>query len=164
MPVTPFHFGPGAALHAIFPSRVSFLAFCTANVLIDLESGYNLFMGNDRVHAHLHTYIGATLVVGAVMALHFLLRSAGERFQMPNLFDWRALTRSQVLLGTALGGYSHILLDSVTHADMAPLFPVSDRNGLLRYVSWDALHIVCTSLGLVAVGILVVRYLAARSR
>ena len=42
MPVTPFHFGPGAALHAVAPKHVSFLAFCAANILIDLESLYNL--------------------------------------------------------------------------------------------------------------------------
>lgn len=42
MPVTPFHFGPGALLHATAPRHVSFLAFCGANVLIDLEPLYYL--------------------------------------------------------------------------------------------------------------------------
>ena len=48
MPITPFHFGPGAALHAISPRHVSFLAFCAANVLTDLESLYFLLLALRR--------------------------------------------------------------------------------------------------------------------
>ena len=39
MPITPFHFGPGAALHVLAPRHVSFLAFCAANVVIDVKHG-----------------------------------------------------------------------------------------------------------------------------
>jgi hypothetical protein len=34
MPITPFHFGPAVAVHAVSPKKVSFLAFCASNVLI----------------------------------------------------------------------------------------------------------------------------------
>lgn len=36
MPITPFHFGPGAALHALAPRHIGFLPFCAANVLIGI--------------------------------------------------------------------------------------------------------------------------------
>jgi membrane-bound metal-dependent hydrolase YbcI (DUF457 family) len=37
MPFTPFHFGAGALVHSVAPMHVSFLAFCGANVLVDVE-------------------------------------------------------------------------------------------------------------------------------
>ena len=49
MPFTPFHFGPGAALHALAPRHVSFMAFCGTNVLIDVESLVNLVTGRRAV-------------------------------------------------------------------------------------------------------------------
>jgi hypothetical protein len=40
MPITPFHFGSAVIVHAVAPKQVSFLAFCAANVLIDVEPLY----------------------------------------------------------------------------------------------------------------------------
>jgi hypothetical protein len=164
MPVTPFHFGPGAAVHALAPTRVSFIAFCVANVLIDVESGYNLLMAHDRLHAFLHTYVGASLIVLAVPALHGLLRAAAEHWRLPNLFAWRELTRGQVIFGAALGGYSHVLLDSVMHADMTPLAPFTNSNYLHGTLSWDVLHGLCVALGIAGIAILVIRGIVARRR
>ena len=55
MPMTPFHFGPGAALQALAPRQISFLAFCAANVVIDIESLVNLIGQRDPVHAFMHS-------------------------------------------------------------------------------------------------------------
>ena len=162
MPVTPFHFGPGAAVHALAPTKVSFIAFCAANVFIDIESGYNLLMAHDRVHTFLHTYVGATLAIFAVVVLHWLLHAAAGRWRLPNLFAWRELTRGQVIIGAALGGYSHVVLDSVMHADMTPLAPFSDKNALHGALSWDVLHYFCIALGVAGVAILLIRGLIAR--
>ena len=68
MPITPFHFGPGAAIHVVAPRHVSFLAFCAANVLIDIEPLYYMLTHQDRLHRFFHTYVGASLV--AVVASH----------------------------------------------------------------------------------------------
>lgn len=64
MPITPFHFGPGAAIHALAPKQVSFLAFCVSNILIDIEPLYfmltdqyplhRFFSHTDRCNAHRH--------------------------------------------------------------------------------------------------------------
>ena len=62
MPITPYHFGPGALLKALAPKRVSLLAFVAANVVIDVESLVNLLAGRQPVHATLHTFIAATAV------------------------------------------------------------------------------------------------------
>lgn len=162
MPVTPFHFGPGAALHAIAPRHVSLIAFCAANVIIDIESGYNLLRGADHVHTFLHSYVGATLMLLGVLVIHAALCRAAVRAPLPNLFQWRALTRAQVAWGAALGAYSHIVLDSIMHADMQPLAPFSTGNTLLRLVSLDVLHFGCVVFGVFGVATLVARMVARR--
>ena len=153
MPITPFHFGPGAALQAIAPRHVSFLAFCAANVLIDVESLYNLVHGRHPVHAFFHTYVGATLVAMAIVAAFWLLRRAGVTRLLP------ALTLRQVAIGAALGAWSHVLLDSVMHADIQPLQPLSAANGLLGLVSLSVLHWGCLACGGLAIVLACVRYL-----
>ena len=69
MPITPFHFGPGATVHAIAPRHISFLAFCAANVLIDVETLYCILTRQYPWHRFFHTYVGATIVVVATVAL-----------------------------------------------------------------------------------------------
>ena len=66
---------------------------------------------------------------------------------LPNVLDWKQLTLLQVALGAALGTYSHIVLDSIMHADIRPLAPISDGNSLLHLVSLEVLHLACLVLG-----------------
>lgn len=164
MPVTPFHFGPGVAVHALAPRRVSFLAFCAANVIIDLESLYNLVQGNFPVHTFFHTYVGATLAIGVTAAMFLGAQVLGQRWALPNLLGWRDLSRTQIVWGAALGGYSHVLLDSVMHSDMKPFWPVSEANVLLRVVPLGVLHLGCVLAGLLGAGVLIIRRLRSTSR
>jgi membrane-bound metal-dependent hydrolase YbcI (DUF457 family) len=141
VPITPFHFGPGAALHAVAPRHVSFLAFCVANVIIDVESLVNLVQRREPVHAFLHTYVGATLVWLGLLGLFW----AAQR-----LTRWRGLTLRQVALGALLGAYSHVLLDSVMHHDIQPLLPFAAGNALQGVVSLATLHGACIACGVFA--------------
>jgi hypothetical protein len=143
MPFTPFHFGPGALLHAVAPRQVSFLSFCAANVLIDFESLYNLIHRRDPVHAFFHTYIGATLIVAATVLLFLGLRWVDARLRMPNLFYWRELTLKSVAIGAALGAYSHVVLDSVMHHDIQPWSPFAAGNALVGTIPLGPLHLAC---------------------
>lgn len=147
MPVTPFHFGPGAALHAVAPRHVSFLAFCAANVLVDCESLYNLVRGRYPVHAFFHSYLGATLAALAVVLLFVAARRLAERLALPDLFGWKSLAVRAVAVGALLGAWSHVLLDSIMHPDIRPLAPFSAGNSLLHLVSVEALHLGCLVLG-----------------
>ncbi|WP_457417953.1 DUF6348 family protein [Roseateles sp. P5_E7] len=158
MPITPFHFGPGAALQAMAPRHVSFLAFCAANVLIDVESLYNLVHGRHPVHAFFHTYVGATLAALAIVAAFWLLRRAGVKRPLPNL------TLRQVAIGAALGAWSHVLLDSVMHHDIQPLMPFSAGNALQGWISLPTLHAACVSLGFAALVLIGLRRWAAARR
>lgn len=123
MPFTPFHFGPGALLHSAAPKHVSFLAFCGANVLVDVEPLYFMLTHQYPIHRFFHTYVGAT--VAAAIA----------------------------------GTYSHVLLDSLMHADMKPFAPFSAANPLLGAVFLNTLHGFCVLAGVVGGVVIAVRHL-----
>ncbi|HVK30923.1 MAG TPA: hypothetical protein VM845_00295 [Burkholderiaceae bacterium] len=162
MPFTPFHFGPGAALHALAPRHVSFLSFCTANVLIDVESLINLLGQRHPVHAFFHTYVGATWVIAATVALFVVARRWARHLHWPDPLQWQGLSLRQVALGAALGAYTHVLLDSVMHSDIRPLAPFSPTNPLLLTLSLDALHQACLLLGAVGAAVLGLRWWVAQ--
>jgi membrane-bound metal-dependent hydrolase YbcI (DUF457 family) len=165
MPITPFHFGPGAAAHAIAPRYVSFLAFCSTNILIDFESLYNLINGRHPVHAFFHTYFGASLVIASTVGIFIFLRWLAKKVWLPDLLRWKELTMTQVVGGALLGGYSHVLLDSAMHQDIRPLAPLSDGNVLLSLVSLGALHWACIALGLAgAAGVGIRKVIAGEKR
>ena len=155
MPFTPFHFGPGAFVHSAVPKYISFLAFCGANVLIDVEPLYYMLTGQYPIHRFFHTYVGAT-VTGLIFVLLFALV---RRFGMPllKLLRLENLSVRTVALGAFAGTYSHILLDSLMHADLRPFAPFSDANPLLSAISLRALHGFCLVAGLVGLGIIFAR-------
>ena len=159
MPITPFHFGPGAAIHAVAPKHVSFLAFCAANVLIDVEPLYFILTHQYPLHRFFHTYIGASLIVIATFALFGLARWFAARFWLPNMFKWRELGLLPVLLGAAAGSYTHVILDSLMHQDLTPFAPFSNANPFLRAVSLSTLHWSCLAAGLAALCVLGIRRL-----
>ena len=155
MPFTPFHFGPGAALHAAAPKHVSFLAFCAANVIIDIEPLYFMAIQQFPLHRFFHTYVGASIILLLTVALFMGTLRLASVVPLPNMFGWKQLTIRQVVVGAALGSYSHIVLDSIMHSDIRPFAPLSDGNPLLGAVSLSTLHWSCLAAG--AVGLVAVR-------
>lgn len=156
MPFTPFHFGPGAALHALAPKKLSFIAFAAANVIIDIEPLYYMLTRQFRLHRFFHTYIGATLVVVATIALFIAARWFARRFWLPDIFKWRELALMPVAVGALAGCYTHVLLDSIMHSDITPFAPFSNANPLLLIVELPTLHLACLAcgvLGAVALGL-----------
>lgn len=162
MPITPFHFGPGAVIHALAPQRVSFIAFCAANVLIDVEPLYFMLTNQFPLHRFFHTYVGALPVALATISLFYAARWFAARFWLPNVFGWRALGRGPVVLGAALGSISHIVLDSIMHGDIRPFAPFSQENPLLMAVSLSTLYLACLLAGLAALIIVIARKWLAR--
>jgi hypothetical protein len=149
MPITPFHFGPGLLLKSLLP-RMSFCAFAGVNVLIDLESGWNLYRGRFPVHAFFHTLVGASLVIVpgtalTVGGLHLLRRW----FRAGINIRWR-----DCLFGAALGAWSHVALDAIMHSDAKPLAPWRDGNPLLGAVSMRNLHYGCLVAALLGIVLL----------
>jgi hypothetical protein len=157
MPFTPFHFGPGAAVKALFPRSFSFSVFCAAQVITDVEPGYFLLRGEYPVHRWAHTYLGALGVAALTLAIAGpLVRWLHPKFAaFPKLplsrwigatdLSWRVIAVS-ALVGTL----SHVLLDSVMHADVRPFAPFSASNPFLGAVGFVALHYGCIACGLIA--------------
>jgi membrane-bound metal-dependent hydrolase YbcI (DUF457 family) len=162
VPITPFHFGPGAAIHAVAPRHVSFLAFCAANVLIDVEPGYYMLTAQYPLHRFFHTYVGATLVAVASVALVLGARAIASPLRIPDFFEWRSLKVSQVGIGAVIGVYSHVALDSLMHADIRPFAPFSQANPLYHLISMGTLHLSCVVGGAGGLLLLGLRHLARR--
>ena len=162
MPFTPFHFGPGAVLHAVAPRQVSFLAFCASNVLTDIEPLYYMLTGQYPVHRFLHTALGATVTWVATLLLFLAVLRVAAPLRLPNWFGWRNLLPMQVALGAALGTYSHLVLDGFMHADMTPFAPFSKANPLLGGISLRLLYSACIAAGLIGLVVIGIRKWKAR--
>ncbi|MFY9315962.1 MAG: hypothetical protein WAO95_10430 [Burkholderiales bacterium] len=164
MPFTPLHFGPGFALKSVSGKWFSVTVFCFSQVLIDLEPAWYMLAGDDTIHRFLHTYLGATLAglaaAGAKPLCELALRIWNSRLSpaqahwlgAPDRIAWTA-----ALCGGLLGGWSHVLLDSLMHADMRPLAPWDERNALLFAVHLDTLYLGCALAGVFGVGLLLLR-------
>ena len=150
MPFTPFHFGPGGLLAVATRSSVSFLAFCATNVLIDVESLYNMVTHQPRIHTFFHTYVGATLAAAVVVLAFVPARWLAKRLPRWPMLAWRDLPIKAIAIGSFLGAWSHVLFDSIMHSDITPLAPFSDKNIFLGLIPLEVLHAGCLLAGLVA--------------
>jgi len=154
MPITPFHFGPGAVLNSVAPNQVSFLTFCSANVLIDTEPLYYICTKQYPLHRFFHTYIGASVVMVVIVIIFLASLYLASKVKLPNIFNWQNLTSLPIWLGAATGSYSHIVLDSVMHPDIFPLSPFSENNVLFHIIPLGQLHLFCLFSGFLALVIL----------
>jgi len=153
VPITPFHLGPGALLTAT--TEASFTAFVVTNVVIDVESGYNLLTHRYPVHTFLHTFVGATIVAVATIVVLCAIER-WMRTHRPFLQDQpttRRADQSYVAIagGAVAGSWSHVVLDGVMHADSRPLAPWSDENPFYRVIGLWPLHLACAACAVIAV-------------
>lgn len=145
-------------MYAMAPKRMSLLAFCAANVLIDVEPLYFMLTEQYPLHRFFHTYIGASLVVLLILGLFISVRKLSRITYLPNILGWKQLEVMQIFVGATLGAYSHIALDSLMHGDIQPFAPFSEANPLLGIVSLDALHGSCVISGIAGIIIVVFRW------
>jgi hypothetical protein len=164
MPFTPFHFGAGAAAHAAAPQRLSFLAFCAANVVTDCEPAWYLLHHQWPVHRFLHTFVGANVSALFTIGVFLLLQRLARRVPLPDPFDWQALRWPAVALGAFVGSYSHIVLDGLNHYDMHPFAPFTRANPMLGGMSRHRVEALCLLLGALALLILELRHRRAAAR
>ena len=173
MPITPFHFGPGAAVKAVAPRHFSFTVFALSQVLIDLEPiGFFLFTG-DPVHPYLHTYVGATLIF---LASWWLGRPVGEwalrawnAWLDPAQARWLGyepkITPGAAGAGAFAGAYSHVAIDSIMHGDMEPLAPFSPASPWLHVIPVETLQWLCVLAGAIGIaGLAWLRWRELRGR
>ncbi len=151
MPITPFHFGSGLLLKAYLPTQVSWVVFVIANLLIDVEPILWFVITGVPAHRELHSYLGAACVAAVSVwpgrvAGEFWLRWWNRQLS-PSQARWLGtsahIALSAAVAGALLGSSTHILQDSVMHADLQPFWPWSDSNDLLNRMPLDVLHGLC---------------------
>lgn len=148
MPFTPFHFGPGALAKSVAPRWFSLRAFLLTQVIIDCETAWNIYRGHERLHTFFHSYFGVSLAMLLTGLLLFVYNVFVHLFPNMRLIreleNWGELFqfRSSVV-AILFGGWSHVVLDSLMHADMYPFAPFSDANKMLELVSLEVLHLAC---------------------
>lgn len=158
MPFTPLHMGPGATFKLIGGSAFSLLVFGFAQVLIDLEPLIRMYRGDTVLHGPSHTYFGALLIGTLAMVIgkplfEWLMRDWNETSKPRPFSSWQfpeRLSWSAAASGGFIGTFSHIVLDSVMHADIHPWAPVSDANGLYLLIPLGWFHLFCLAAGLFA--------------
>jgi hypothetical protein len=147
MPFTPFHMGPGMAIKAGMQRRFSLMVFGWSQIVMDLQPLFVILTGKGELHGFSHTYVGATLIalISAISGKYLGevgLKIIHEARYLP--IRWPVAWMS-ALVGT----YSHIVLDSIMHRDLKPLYPFSQANALLGLMSIEALHGLCIGSGLI---------------
>lgn len=118
MPITPLHFGLMAPVNHFFPNKVSIISFVLINVWMDGSSITYALFGLEYIEPHsplTHSLLSA-LVLASIMSWRLFLPGVFMK-PKPATLKWA--------LGAYYGGVSHVLLDSLVHFDMVPLYPIT---------------------------------------
>ena len=165
MPITPFHIIAAAPIKAIIPRHFSWSIFTLTNIFIDLEPiTYFIFTGVPS-HKFFHSIFGATLI-GLICALFFRKLCGNyimkwNRNLHPIDRKWLEVRNYKIHLyegitGGLIGAWSHLILDSLMHHDIKPLWPFMTNNSLLGLLSPDLILYFCS--GLFITGIVIFLY------
>ena len=124
MPLTPFHLGPALLFGLVFLSFLDFPTFLMANVIVDIEPIFVVFLDLDYpLHGFFHSFLGGTFIA---LVLAFVMNKIRGRFSA--LLGFFRLEQKHsfrsILLASLSGVYIHILLDSRMHTDIRPFYPL----------------------------------------
>lgn len=124
MPLTPFHLGPGLLLGEIFEKRINLVSILFSSVLVDVRAFYCFFYGcAGQLHGPLHTLLGATAIALIILFLVWSFREPIKKitdaFKIRNDYSFYTIA-----LGSFIGAWLHILLDSFMHSDIVPFWPI----------------------------------------
>ncbi len=153
MPLTPYHFGAALAVKAVLPHRFGFLAFAAANIVIDIEPLYYMLTHQYPLHRFLHTLPGAALAAVLTGLLFELARAGLRRIQSLRLGKNAEFQPAAFWLGASSGALSHVLIDSLVHADVQPFAPLGSANPFSGWVSSgevNAFLLLCAAAALPA--------------
>ena len=158
MPLTPFHLGPGLLIGEVFEKRVNLISIIFASILIDIRVLFCFFVGcTGRFHGPLHTFIGATVVALFIAIMVWNLKKPLKKFT--DIFKIKnGYSRSSIILGSFIGTWLHIILDSFMHSDIIPFWPMKS-NFLLGMISNGTNYLLCTIALMIGLIIFTYRYL-----
>jgi hypothetical protein len=117
-----------------------------------------MLTGSGTLHGWSHTYAGATPIAAAAALSGKYLGELGLRFL--RLGDYNPISWRTAVASAFIGTWSHVFIDGIMHADMAPLAPLSEARLLYGIIGVDTLHLLClVSAVLGAAGYFAVRRL-----
>jgi len=149
MPFTPYHMGPGIIIKAMLQGSFSLMVFGWAQIIMDIQPLVVLITGEGHLHGFSHTYVGATLLA-IFSALSGKCLSEVDLFVLGLNKQWQVNIAWWVsFLSAFIGTFSHVLLDSIMHADVKPFYPITTSNPLLELISVKSLHKFCLISGLI---------------
>jgi len=164
MPVTPCHFGAGLAAKAAAPQRFWLLAFCAANVIIDVEPLYYTLTRQDPLHRFFHTLPGALIAARLTIFLFWILKTVLQWLHLGRFVVKAEISPPGVWLGAMSGAISHVLLDSVVHADVQPFAPFTSSNPFLGWFSRFEVENFLILLGLAGIAGIILRSVLYHSK
>jgi len=148
MPFTPIHMGPGIFIKAIMRGSFSLMVFGWTQIIMDIQPLVVMITGEGDLHGFTHTYVGAVLIAifSAMTGKHMSelgLRILGIAREKPITILWWV-----AFISAFIGSFSHVLLDSIMHADVEPFYPVTMTNSMHGWLSVSALHKFCLYSGM----------------
>jgi hypothetical protein len=156
--------GPGAAIKAVLGRYFSLTVFGFAQIAIDLEPLIRLLRHDNIVHGITHSYLGA-FIIGLFSCFFGKIVCQWLLSAWNYIFSFKYLTWLQVssnisnfaaFTGSFIGTFSHVLLDSIVHADVQPFWPTSLSNGLLNFIPAAWVYFLCSVFGVIGLMILFV--------
>jgi membrane-bound metal-dependent hydrolase YbcI (DUF457 family) len=144
MPLTPFHLGPALLLGEFFEKRINIISILLASVLVDTRAFYCFLFGcTGRFHGPLHTLLGTTFIILTALIIVWssrkYLKTITDIFKIRNNYSFRS-----IILGSSIGAWSHIILDSFMHSDIIPFWPIKS-NLLLGMITNSTNYLICTT-------------------
>ncbi len=150
MPFTPFHMGPGIFAKAFLQGSFSLMIFGWAQIVMDIQPLIVLISGQGHLHGFSHTYIGASLlaVVSALSGKYLseyglILIGISKKDNPIQIIWWVAI------MSAFSGTFSHVILDSIMHYDIEPLYPFDTSNDLLGVISDENIYKLCVYSGMI---------------
>ncbi|RDH82714.1 MAG: hypothetical protein DIZ80_10570 [endosymbiont of Galathealinum brachiosum] len=144
MPFTPFHMGPGILIKALFQGGFSLMIFGWSQIVMDIQPLIVLLTHEGHLHGFSHTYIGATLLA--------IFSALSGKYLSELVLRWLDITNGDKpiiivwwisFISAFIGTYSHVLLDSLMHADLQPYYPFSNVNHLLGLLNNEQIYLLC---------------------
>lgn len=121
-----------------------------AQVIIDVETAYNMIQQKHGLHTFLHTYLGSLTIIPLGYFVVWVFNKFIRNFKFEGIqklfaeeINWKVLLYSMLV-----GCWSHVFLDSIMHSDVRPFWPFSSSNELNELIDVGFLHLICTGAGM----------------
>ena len=155
MPLTPFHLGPGLFFGMLSFRFIDLTAFLLGSVVLDIEPFFALITGNIRQPHHFFTcFLGG--ILGAIIVLTILNVFKSLRFP-------RHSSNLRIFFSGLIGCWIHIIFDSFMHYDVSPFWPF-DFNPFLNLISISQNYFLCIILGVIGLGLLMIKIIKTRNK